>query len=515
MPFAISASLGSQIPFPLEPAIYPREIAAGALYGVLTSLAFSLAPLGRAHDIRVSALFRDQVEPARSFPRARYVALILTAAATLSGTIIWLATDRTLAAIYAVATLAGFVVLRLVAAAIAVLARRAPRVKNAGLRLAIANIHRPGALTPSVVLSLGLGLALLVTLTMIDGNIRAQLGRALPGQTPSFFFLDIKNSETAAFDAFMAGNAPDAKLERVPMMRGRVVSLATRRPEEIRAREDSAWVLDGDRGITYSTSVPDGSVLTAGEWWAKDYSGPPLVSVEAAIADGLGLKIGDPVVVNVLGRNISATVANLRKVNWRNLGINFVFVYSPNTFASAPHTHLATATFPKGFDQQKELTLLRAVSRAWPTVTSIRVKDALDALSDVMNQIAIAIRGASGVALGASVLVLAGALAAGRRTRIYDTVVLKTLGATRGQLIRSLVYEYGILGLATAIFGVLAGALAAWLVTTKVMKLDEFLWLWSSAATAVAVAVLVTVGLGLLGTWRALGEKAAPWLRNL
>ena len=161
------------------------------------------------------------------------------------------------------------------------------------------------------------------------------------------------------------------------------------------------------------------------------------------------------------------------------------------------------------------MALLKDVARAFPSITSVRVKDALDAISAVMAQLAIAVRGAASIALLASIMVLAGALAAGRRTRIYDTVVLKTLGATRSQLLVSLIFEYAILGTATAMFGILAGAVAAWTITTRVMKLDSFEWLWSSAAAAMMLALLVTVGIGLLGTWRALGQKPAPYLRNL
>jgi putative ABC transport system permease protein len=237
--------------------------------------------------------------------------------------------------------------------------------------------------------------------------------------------------------------------------------------------------------------------------------------MEAQIAIDLGLKIGDTITVNVFGRNITATISNLRRVNWRSLGINFVFVFSPNTFASAPHTFLATATYPPGFDPRKELALLREISRTWPAVTTIRVRDALDAINRVMEQLAVAVRGASSIALLASILVLAGALAAGRRARVYDSVVLKTLGATRGCLLRTLVLEYGILALATATFGILAGSAAAWQITTRLMRFETFEWLWSSAALATLVAVVVTVGIGLLGTWRVLGQKPAPYLRNL
>ena len=515
LPFLLANTLGSLIPFPFTPDIYPEQAIAGLLYGLLTALSFSLVPIGRAHDVPVSGLFRDQVDSDTRRPRRRYVVFTGLAALALMATIAVLATDQRLAAIYGGATLVAFLILRGVSSGIIAFARRAPRPKSTEWRLAIANIHRPGALTSAVVLSLGLGLTLLVALSLIDGNLRDQLTRGLPGRTPSFFFMDIQNSQVTDFESFLAREAPDAKIERVPMMRGRVVRLNGVLASEVKAAENAAWVLEGDRGITYSENLPDGSTLLEGTWWARDYQGPPLVSMEAEVARGLDLKLGDSVTINVAGRNITAKIANLRAVNWRSLGINFVFVFSPNTFAGAPHSFLATAAFPSGNAGERELALLRDVATRYPTITSLRVKDALDAISGAMDQLAFAVRGASGIALIASILVLSGALAAGQRGRIYDAVVLKTLGATRLRLLKAFVIEYALLGFATALFGLVAGSLAAWFVLIKVMKLDAFLWLLGPALSAIGLALFFTVGLGLLGTWRVLGQKPASYLRTL
>jgi len=216
----------------------------------------------------------------------------------------------------------------------------------------------------------------------------------------------------------------------------------------------------------------------------------------------------------VLGRNVAATIANLRQVEWRSLGINFVMVFSPNTFAGAPHTHLATVTFPNGADVAREAAILRETAKTFPLVTSVRVKDALEAVNTIVAQLVTAIRGASSIALAASLLVLAGALAAGHRARLYDAVILKTLGATRARLIGAYALEYGALGLATAVFGLIAGTIAAWLIVTRVMNLGFSLEL-TGALVAASLAVVAAVGLGLLGTLRILGQKAAPYLRNL
>ena len=475
LPFAIAAIFGAVIPLPIAPALQPEQLALAFGYGLMTALAFALWPLGRAHDVPVSALFRDAVAVDRRWPRRRYIVATLLVIAALVAVATMLSYDRKVALIFIGASAAVFVTLQGVALLVMAIARRLPRPRSTALRLAIANIHRPGALTPTVVLSLGLGLALLVTVIQIDGNLRRQIEGALPDKVPSFYFLEIQSTESDRFEAFVRQQAPDAALERVPMLRGRIMSAGGIKADDIKARSDASWVLQSDRGITFATEVPKGSTVVEGQWWPAYYKGTPLVSMEKKIAEGLNLKIGDPIVVNVLGRNIAAEIANLRSVNWENLGINFVLVFSPNAFAGAPHTDIATLSYKSGSTAEQETTLLKAVGDAFPAITTVRVKDAIEAVGNIVRNLILSVRGASLVALFAAVLVLGGALAAGHRDRIYDAVILKTLGATRGKLIGAYALEYLLLGSVTAFFGVAAGSAAAWLVVTKVMNLT-YVW---------------------------------------
>jgi putative ABC transport system permease protein len=514
LPFLIAWAFGAIIPLPIEPALHSGTLALALVYALLTALAFALWPLGRAHDVAVGELFRATVAPQPRWPRKPYIAATAAAVATLATLAVLLAYDRRVAAIYVGVAAAVFILLRLVAALLMWAARHAPPVRATGLRMAIANIHRPGALTPTVVLSLGLGIALLVTVIEIDENLREQFIAALPEKAPSFYFLDIPASEAARFDAFVRAQAPAAKLEEVPMLRGRIVSANGVPVGKLRPGEQAAWVLQSDRGITYTGTLPAGSRLVEGKWWGPDYDGPPLLSFEKRIADGLGLKLGDPVTVNVLGRDITAHIANMRTVDWQSLGINFVLVYSPHAFDGAPLTHLATLTYPSGGTPAQEAAIVRAVADSFPMVTTVRVKEALEAVGAIVANLVLAIRAASAVTLLAAALVLGGALAAGHRGRVYDAVILKTLGATRGRLIGAYALEYLLLGAATAVFGVLSGSLAGWLIVTDLMHLN-FVWLPWPALAATLAAVAVTVALGLAGTFAALGQKAAPVLRNL
>ena len=285
-------------------------------------------------------------------------------------------------------------------------------------------------------------------------------------------------------------------------------------PNEVKASEDAKWVLDGDRGITFSHTIPNGSRLVAGEWWPADYNGPPLVSLEADIAKGLGLSIGDMITVNSLGRTLSAKIANLRRVDWQSLGINFVLVFSPNTFKGAPVNDLATLTVEDGGQNAaEEASLLVETARAFPSVSAIRVREALETVHTLLDQLAMGIRGAAGVTLIASMLVLAGAVGAGQRGRIRDAVILKTLGATRSRLITIFLLEFGILSAAAGIFGMFAGLSAAWGIIHFAMRTPFYVPVTEALGTTIA-ATIVTIGLGLLGTWRVLNEKPARHLRN-
>jgi putative ABC transport system permease protein len=353
----------------------------------------------------------------------------------------------------------------------------------------------------------------LVTVTQIDGNLRRQFLAALPEHTPSFFFIDIPSADAQRFGDFLAKIEPQSTVEDVPMLRGRIVAARGVKAEDLNPAQDSEWVLQSDRGLTYTGEIPKGSKIVEGEWWGADYAGPPLVSIEKKIADGLKLKIGDEIVVNVLGRDIAAKIGNMRNIDWQGMGINFVLVFSPNAFKGAPHTHVATLTVPQP-DPAGDAKIIKQVADAFPMVTSVRVREVMETVGGVVTNLALAIRGASAVTLISAILVLGGALAAGHRHRVYDAVILKTLGATRIRLLGAYALEYLLIGLATAVFGVIAGSVAAWLIVTRLMTLS-FVWQAGSAAGVVLAALIVTVGLGLAGTLLALNQKPATVLRNL
>ncbi|MDB5652565.1 MAG: transporter permease, partial [Tardiphaga sp.] len=280
LPFVVVGLFGDLLPLPVIPALHPGELALSLLYGLLTALAFGLWPLARVHDVPVAALFRDEVSGEVHRPKRIYLVWMALVIALLIAVVIGLAYDKRVATVFVVVAMLVFALLRGVASAMMAFARSLPRPSTTMLRLALANIYRPGALTPLVVMSLGLGLTVLVTITQIDGNLRRQFMAALPEKAPSFYFIDIPSTEADRFGAFLKEKAPNATVEDVPMLRGRIIAARGVKAEDLKPSEDAEWVLQSDRGLSYTNEVPKGSKLVEGEWWKPDYAGPPLVSFE-------------------------------------------------------------------------------------------------------------------------------------------------------------------------------------------------------------------------------------------
>jgi putative ABC transport system permease protein len=508
-PLAAGALFGSILPLPITARVEFVPLAIAGTLGFLVALAFTLWPLSRTQQVPASALFRHRSINMGGWPGWKTLIVMVLLLAVTAGIVFLVFDDQRIISWFLGGLLASFVVLLGLAKLIVVVSAMLPRPSNVILRHALSNIHRPGTHAVSVILALGLGLTLFVTLALTDQTMSRELRSGIPEKAPAFFFLDVRNPELPAFKEALLKQDGVTEVNSSPMMRGRMVKIKGVDVAKVTASPDSRWATQGDRGLTYADTLPEGSQLVAGEWWPANYDGPPLVSLVDEIAEGLDLKIGDEISVNVLGREISAKVANLRQVNWRSLGINFVMVFSPNTLKSAPHSHIVTVEMIGG----DEAKLLNEMSGSFPSVTAIRVKDAISIVSDLLTKMLNGIRGANVVTLLIGVLVLAGALAAGLSDRSYDAVVLKTYGATRWQLMGAFSAEYAGLGLAAAAFGILVGSLSSWFLSYFILELPWFFSAWTAGLTALAAMVL-TVAAGLLVTWSALTTRPASVLRN-
>ncbi|MDE4144015.1 MAG: FtsX-like permease family protein [Pseudophaeobacter sp. bin_em_oilr2.035] len=506
-PVLVGPLIAAQLPFPAVFSVYPGALAEAALYGLLTAFIFALWPLARAERIRAAALFRDAFAGGSSLPAPRYVlatalalALLVAAAALFSGSVrltLWTAGG-----------LGGALAVLMVAALIlGGLARRAARIARGrpALRWALAAIgtSRDGAVP--AVLALGLGLTVLAAIGQIDGNMRRAITGTLPDVAPSYFFVDIQRDQMPAFLDRVEGDPAVSRIESAPMLRGVVTGINGQPASEVAGDH---WVVRGDRGLTYAGAKPENTQVTAGEWWGEDYNGPPQISLAEEEAGELGIAIGDTMTVNVLGRDITATVTSFRSVDFSTAGMGFVIAMNESALAAAPHSYIATVYA----EEQAEAQILRDLAQEMPNITAIRVRDAVDRVSDILRQLAAATSYGAAATLLTGFLVLLGTAAAGEPARRYEAALLKTLGAPRAQILKSFALRSIILGAGAGMVALAAGIAGAWAVNSYVFE-TSYSIIWPNALAVVGGGVLTTLLAGLAFALRPLAARPARILR--
>ena len=508
LPPAIFLGFGDLLPVPPRIGLYPGVLAQAAATGLLVALLFALAPVARAATIPGAALFRELVLPRGRAMGWRLGGAVVLIGAALVGLVLAGAPDRRFALGFCVAAAATLGLFALAGAGLVRLARHLPRPRAVWARLGVSALSAPANPTAVILVALGVGLSMLTTLAELRVNIGRELAEQVPASAPSLFFIDLQRPQVPAFDALLAATPGLSGVEQVPNMRARVVAINGVPVERVAASADSRWALDGDRGLTWSALPPPGTRIVAGTWWPADYDGPPQLSMDASIARGWGIGLGGVLRLNVGGRDVDLTVTSLRDVQWRSMGINFTLVASPGVLSSAPQSVLASVHA----DPATSAGLLRRVADALPNVTAIDITELLGALSALVGQVAGGLAGVASLALVSGALVMAGAVAATQKRRVAEAVVLKVLGATRGQIRAAWLVEFALLGLAAGLLAAVVGAGAGWAVTRLVLGAD---WqpAWGVGLATLLGSAATAVGLGLVGSAPALREKPARWLR--
>jgi putative ABC transport system permease protein len=508
LPLLAAKALEGQLPVAPVVGLYFAPLALAALFGALVALAAALWPLAQAKETPAARLFRARISGIDKRPAAVFIIAIGVIVAAVIGLAVVTATRPSLAIGVVGAALLILILLRGIAWGIAKVAAKLPRPQAPLARLALGNLHRPGAVTGAVVTALGLGLSLFATLAVVEANIAAQVQKALPARAPAFFVLDIPPDTAAQFRQSVNTVQGAGNVEMVPSLRGMVTGLKGVPVQQITPPREEGWFIRGDRQLTYMVDPPEGNTIVSGRWWPKDYAGPPLVSLEEEIAVAYGLKVGDAVSVSVLGVELSATIGSLRRVDWESLGFNFAMIFDPASLSAAPHTFMATVEA----DPAAEPVLFRAITKAYPTASVIRFKEVANNVVALLEQVAAAIRATAAITILAGILVLIGAMAAGQQAKTYDAVLLKVLGAQRGQVLRAYLMEYAVLGAIAGLIAVGCGLLGGWFVVTRVLE-AEFTITWLPLIGTVVAGAVLTVLLGLAGTWAALRVRPNTVLR--
>lgn len=509
MPMVIGWAAGDILPVAPGFNLHLMPLLVSAVYGLLIAIAFALPPLARARNVPTAGLFRAIVEGNARIDRRSAIWVIAAICA-----IITLAVVTAREPMFSLAFIGAAFGLLLLLTGIAWLLRfialRLPRPKAPLPRLALANLHRPGAQTQALVVALGLGLTLFVTLAAIQTSINNEIKNSVPDRAPSFFALDIPRDGAVQFTQMVQQADAKATINMIPALRGTIVEFGGQRVDQLEELPEGAWILNGDRGLTYSSALPKGSEIVAGSWWPKDYKGPALVSLEADAAESLGVGLGDSLTISLLGVEVPAKIASLRTVKWDNFGLNYVMVFSPGSLDAAPHNMVATLTVSK----PAERILAKSIPPAFPSSSLIAVGEVTAQITVLLTQMAQAIAAAASIAILAGIAVLIGAIAAARQSRIYDSVIMKMLGSTRRQILGAQALEYGILAVVLGILSLLLGMLAAYYVVVEIFDFS-FAPDYSILSLTLFGGAGLTFMLGIAGSLPILAARPSEALRSL
>jgi putative ABC transport system permease protein len=489
-------------------SVYPAALLEAATYGALAAAIFSIWPLAQTEQIRPANLFRGGTP--QSWPAARYIMVLvillggaLWGAVQFSGSIamtMWLLGGISLALLF----------LALMAGLFQLILKRVVRGKSLqgrlSLRAAVSAIASGTERAGPVVMGIGLGLAVLAAVGQIDGNLRNSMTKSLPDKAPSFFFLDIQSGQLEEFNQRLLDNTEVDRVETAPMLRGLVTQINGKPAAEVGGDH---WVLRGDRGISYAAAMPENTSLTAGQWWPDDYSGPAQISFSAEAAEEIGIGLSDSLTLNVLGRDITATITSLRDVDFSNAGMGFVILLNAGALAGAPHSHIATVYAAEA----AEIPILDELGQAFPNVTGIQIREAVLMVSGIVSSIASAASIGAIATLITGFLILIGAASASSEQRAYETAILKTLGATRHEILVSFALRSAMVGALAASVALGAGLLGGWAVSNFVFE-SSFEVIWSNAALIILGGVGATLITGVLFALGPLSQSAAAELRH-
>ena len=509
----LAATLAGLVPFALETEPNVATLARAIVMGLVMTLLCTWAPLAAVRAVPPWLILRTDVEPASR--RGRGWTTLAPVGLGLAALALWQAGSLRTGGIFVGASLAALLALLGLARGLVVMARRLPRGRGLAWRHGLAALQRPGGHAPRVVVALGMAVMLLVAVALLESVLGRQIDHEQQRQAPSFFFLDVQPDQREPFRSLVERET-GAPPVLTPVVRARLAALdgepLTRQVvDRHRARgQEDTWYFTREYVLTWAAEPPAGNVLTRGRWWtAAEAASGVRASIEETAARHLGVRLGSRVTFDVQGLAVEAEITSIRRVDWQSLTTNFFVVLSPGALDGAPATWVATARVPAA----AEPALRNAVVAAFPNVTAVPLREVLERVAVVLGQIGVAVRLVALFTLGTGLVVMAGALAATRSQRLYESVVLRTLGATRGIVARSFAVEYGMLGAAAGVGGGVLAVVLAWTVVHWVIDAP-----WTFDPTPLVLGLAGTIGLalavGFLTTFRLLGQKPLPVLRR-
>lgn len=485
--------------------------ALAAWYGLLISYLFSLPALMGALDVKPALLFRSGIEVI-SLSASRIVWLSSAVLATLLlATLFLTAGDGLFIGGFVGVAALSFVVFGATSWTTKRIAKHL-KVRQPWLRLALGNLHRAGNTTGTVVLAIGVSLTVLIALTLTEANFQSKISRVAEAEAPTLFMIDVQPHQTEPLRKLLAKMPGAQEIMVFPMVRGRIVELNGETVEPDDVKEDVRWAIRGDRGLSYSAAPPENANITIGQWWPQDYSGKPLVSVDERFIDGMSLQLGDTITLDILGERLVATVASARRMDYSTFQLNFALMLSPGVIDDYPQTYLSTVHLDT--DAKATAQAVRTISEHFPNITTIQTTEAVERVRELLGHIATALTVTVLVSLLAGLLVLSSALSAMLSYRLYDTAVLKVLGARQRDILKAYTTEWMLLALITVVIAACIGTFGAWLILQRFPGDNAFMFMPHITFITALICISIIWVVGYVGNRQVFRLRPAGLLRN-
>ena len=469
IPFLLKTIISDSFLSSFEPFIFLEPIIISFLFGLIVCILFTIIPIAKTYEIKPIQLLRLSAHHSLNNYSKKISALILILIFALCFLIFKLTNDLKLSVYIFGVVLISFLILKGMTNLLFLSFRKLKFKIGSLLEIARKSLIRPDTFAKSIVISFSIGLALLITLNIIEESLDYKISNTINKQAPNYFLIDIQPNQINQVKAMTSKFIGEDSLNAQPMLRGRVTSINNIKVENLKINKDVNWVLKRDRAFSWSNKAPKNVKIISGKWWPQDYTGPLLLSIGDKVAKGLNVKIGDKIEVNILGRNFEAEIFNTREIIWQNMDINFIFILSKSKIQNAPHSWIATTTTA---NKEMNNTLIEKIVSNFSNISSVSVEETYVAIKSILNLLITIVNSIALVTLLSGVIVLAGILNVSKKDKLYEVAILKILGASPKKIIFLWLQEFLIIGLMASLISILIGMSVSFILVTYIFQID-------------------------------------------
>ena len=490
IPFLLKTIISDSFLSSFEPFIFLEPIIISFLFGLIVCILFTIIPIAKTYEIKPIQLLRLSAHHSLNNYSKKISALILILIFALCFLIFKLTIDLKLSVYIFGVVLISFLILKGMTNLLFLSFRKLKFRIGSLLEIARKSLIRPDTFAKSIVISFSIGLALLITLNIIEESLDYKISNTINKQAPNYFLIDIQPNQINQVKAMTSKFIGEDSLNAQPMLRGRVTSINNIKVENLKINKDVNWVLKRDRAFSWSNKTPKNVKIISGKWWPQDYTGPLLLSIGDKVAKGLNVKIGDKIEFNILGRNFEAEIFNTREIIWQNMDINFIFILSKNKIQNAPHSWIATTTTA---NKEMNNTLIEKIVSNFSNISSVSVEETYVAIKSILNLLITIVNSIALVTLLSGVIVLAGILNVSKKDKLYEVAIFKILGASPKKIIFLWLQEFLIIGLMASLISILIGMSVSFILVTYIFQIDYYFNYITLMTLSLIVPFLITI----------------------